>query len=171
MPIDALPSPLPDLGADIPSGVATKAVIFGASGFDFGPAHGFVTVTAPKNVIHLPTGRRFISGDMRRTITDGVATFAELCPNDQPGLNRYDWTYRVKFEIRGAVEQPEPFDFLISTADPDVIDGDRMTPVPSSIGTPVSVDIGALIVTVLDDPNSALYTRIRTLAGFGQGNP
>lgn len=159
----------------MPAGIDSKTVVFGGSGFDFVTAGGRVTITAPKNVVHLPSGRRLFSGAMVAKYVNGVATFPALVPNDTEGLNRRDWTYRVRFEIQGAAEQPEPFDFLISVADPDVIDGDKLAAVPSSVGTPVSVDVDALIARVLDDPDSALYARIHalvaTLTGFGQGNP
>lgn len=174
MPIDALPVP-PLGGADVPAGIVTKAIEFGGTKFDLTAGSGQVTVTAPKNIIHTPTGRQLFSGPIVERYVSGVATFPALVPNDTPNLSRYDWTYRCEIQVTGAVEQPAPFDFMISVNDPAVIDGDKLTPVPSSVGTPVSVDVDALIARVIDDPNSALYARIHalvaTLTGFGQGNP
>lgn len=136
MPIDALPtSATPN--PEIPAGVTAKTVVFGGSGFDFAAARGRITVTAPKNVVHLPSGRQLFSGDIVRRLEDGIATFEGLVPNDQPGLNRYDWAYRVRFEISGAKEQPEGRDFLLSVNDPAVIDGDKLLPATSPTGEPV----------------------------------
>lgn len=145
----------------LPDGINGKTLTFGrAGGFDGAniPASSRVVVTAPRNVTHLTSGERLISGDMVRKYVDGVATFDELVPNDAPGLSRYDWTYHVRFEIPGARETQEPFDFVLLDAGPDVVDGDKLTPVPSNIGTPVAVDVLTAddIVNPASDVNAAL---------------
>ena len=137
MPIDALTTATA-AGSELPAGINGKTLVFGGSGFTGLPVQGRVIVSAPRNVVHLPTGRRFFSGDVAATYIGGVATFPGLVANDAPGLSRYNWTYRVRFQIDGAIERPEPFDFVLADAGPAVVDGDRLSPVPASAGTPVS---------------------------------
>jgi len=127
----------------LPPGVNGKTVTFGTTtGFDGSPVPdgSRVTISTSKNVKHLPSGRQLVAGQIVRKYVGGVATFDELVPVDTDGLDRYDWTYRVSFEIAGASQQPEPFSFVIFDDDPQTIDGDTLSPVPSSIGTPVSVN-------------------------------
>lgn len=138
---EALPAPIAaSAAAALPAGITPKTVTVGtAQFFDGTLARGSATITAPVNVVHLPTGTPLFSGAMTRPFVDGVATF-DLCPTDQPGLNRVDWTYTLWVSIRGARVQPKPMDFLLAADGPDVLDLDALVEVPSSAGTPVAVN-------------------------------
>lgn len=127
----------------LPSGVNGKTLTFGTTtGFDGIPVPdgSRVTITTSKNVKHITSGRQLVAGQIVRKFVSGIATFDELVPNDAPGLDRYDWTYSARFEIAGAAQSPESFSFVLFDDDPQTIDGDLLSPVPSSIGTPVSVN-------------------------------
>lgn len=126
----------------LPAGVTGVTVNFSAGAFaaDGGVGSGSVIVSAPTNVLHIPSGEPIWSGDRKLKYVNGVASFT-LCPTDQPGLSSYGWTYTVYRQINGARVQPEPFSFIVAASGPSVIDGDALTPVPSSAGTPVSVQV------------------------------
>jgi hypothetical protein len=125
----------------LPGSISGKTLTFGRGMFPDGiVVSGRAVVTCTKNFRHIPTGTPLYKGPMVRTFEDGIATFSELVPIDHDGLDRHDWTYHVSFQLNGVTEQPESFDFAIFVADPATIDGDALTPVPSPIGVPVSVN-------------------------------
>ena len=124
----------------LPTGIVPKTVTLGiGSFFDGNLVSGTVTITAPVNVVHTPTGRPLYSSVIQQRFVDGEATFL-LCPTDADGLNRKDWTYKLNVQIDGAIVQPEVVYFLLPSAGPDVLDLDTLVTVPSSAGTPISVD-------------------------------
>lgn len=124
----------------LPTGITPKTVTIGvASFFDGTIAGGRVTITAPVNVVHTPTNRPIFSSSMTKPFVNGEATF-DLCPTDAAGLNRVDWTYTAQIEVSGASVQPEAIRFLLPEAGPDYVDLDSLVTVPSSAGTPISVD-------------------------------
>ena len=125
----------------LPPGITPKTVTVGiASFFDGTLAEGTATITAPVNVVHTPSNRPIFSSVMSKRFANGEATF-DLCPTDAEGLNRRDWTYILKVTIQGAVKQPDPIWFTLPTAGPDTVDLDGLVTVPSSAGTPISVDV------------------------------
>lgn len=125
----------------LPPGITPKTVTVGiASFFDGSIAEGRATITAPVNVVHGPSNRPIFSSDMSKPFVDGEASF-DLCPTDAAGLNRVDWTYKLKVEISGAKVQPDPIYFVLPEAGPDQIDLDALVPVPSTAGTPISVEV------------------------------
>jgi hypothetical protein len=125
----------------LPPGITPKTVTLGIASFaDGNLATGRATISMPVNVLHTPTNRPIFSSEMTKPFVDGEVTF-DLLPNDAPGLNRVDWSYKLKVEISGATVQPEVIYFLLPTAGPDTVDLDGLVTVPSSAGIPISVDV------------------------------
>jgi hypothetical protein len=150
-----------------PAGITPKTVTVGiASFFDGTLANGVATITAPINVVHTPTNRPIFSSIMSQPFVDGVASFT-LAPTDAPGLNRIDFSYKLVVTIQGALVQPDPIWFLLPTAGPDTVDLDGLVTVPSSAGTPISVDV--LTVNDITNPASDVSTALR--ATFGRAAP
>jgi hypothetical protein len=129
----------------LPPGITPKTVTVGTAGFfDGSVASGTVTITAPVNVIHTPTNRPIFSSDMSQPLVAGAASFL-LCPTDADGLNRVDWTYKLRIVISNALVQPDPIYFILPQSGPDTVDLDGLVTVPSSAGIPVGVDLLARI--------------------------
>lgn len=125
----------------LPNGITPKVVTVGiGSFFDGSLVEGTATITAQVNVIHVPSGSPIFSSAMSQRLVDGSATFT-LCPTDHPDLNRVDWTYKLTVKVTGALVQPDPIYFTLPVAGPDTVDLDSLVSVPSSAGTPVSVDV------------------------------
>ena len=125
----------------LPPAITPKTVTIGiASFFDGTLAEGTATITAPVNVIHTPTNRPIFSSAMSKRFADGETSF-DLCPTDADGLNNKSWTYKLNVTIQGAIKQPDPIYFTLPTAGPDMVDLDGLVTVPSSAGTPISVDV------------------------------
>jgi hypothetical protein len=125
----------------LPAGITPKTVTIGiASFFDGTLTSGTVSISAPVNVIHTPTNRPLFSSEMAQRFVDGAASFT-LCPTDAPGLNRVDWTYKLKVQVDGAIVQPEVVYFTLPAAGPDTVDLDSLVTVPSSAGTPISATV------------------------------
>jgi hypothetical protein len=151
----------------LPPGITPKTVTVGiASFFDGTLADGTATITAPVNVVHTPSNRPIFSSQMSQRFVDGVATF-NLCPNDAAGLNRVDWPYKLNVVISGALVQPDPIYFLLPSAGPDVVDLDGLVAVPSSSGTPISVDV----LTTQDLPGVAAVTTAAGPLAVQKHNP
>jgi len=125
----------------LPPGITPKTVTIGiGSFFDGTIVAGSATITAPVNVLHTPSGHTLYSGDMTKQFVDGEATWT-LCPTDAAGLNRVDWTYKLRVTAKGAATQPNVIYFTLPEAGPDTVDLDGLVTVPSSAGTPVAVDV------------------------------
>lgn len=124
----------------LPAGITPKTVTVGIPTFTVGgrPATGSATLIAATNLVHVPTGTPLFSGKVTKQFK-GLAQveFTDLVPTDDPGLNRVDWTYRLEVRVNGAIEQPEPIDFPLPAAGPDVVDAELLVEVPGSAGTPV----------------------------------
>lgn len=155
----------------LPPGITPKTVTLGIASFADGSlATGRATISMPVNVLHTPTNRPIFSSEITQQFVDGAATF-NLCPTDAPGLNRVDWAYKLKVEIQGATVQPEVIYFLLPTAGPDVVDLDGLVTVPSSAGTPISVDVlttadfAPALLDELNDTSSDVSSVLR--AAFG----
>ena len=154
----------------LPSGLTAKTVTFGLGTFANGDVvDGTVTITAPVNILHVPTGSPIFSSAMTQRLVNGQASF-DLCPTDHPDLNRRDWTYTLVAKISGALKQPDPVSFLLPAAGADTVDLDTLVSVPSSAGTPVSVSAALLsgpnVFTGTQDFTGATVTGI---AGGGGG--
>lgn len=129
----------------LPPGVTAKTVSLGIASFADGTlVAGRVTVSMPVNVVHLPSNRPVFSSDITKPFVDGAVSF-DLCPTDADGLNRTDWTYRLKVEVQGAAVQPPALYFTLPTASPDIVDLDGLATAPASDGTPVGLP-GALVL-------------------------
>lgn len=157
-----------------PPGIQAKTVTIGIGSFYNGDlVNGRATITAPVNVVHTPSNRPIFSGEMPRVFVDGEASW-NLVPTDAPGLNRVDWTYKMKLEVSGALVQPEVIYFTLPTNGPDVVDLDSLVTVPSSAGVPVSVDVltaedfGPLMAGAV--ANSASPTSVALRAAYGSGS-
>jgi hypothetical protein len=125
----------------LPAGLTPKTLTIGIpTKFNGSPASGSATLTAPKNLVHTPTGTPLFSGKLVKQFSGLTEiSFTDLVPTDAAGLNRVDWTYTLEVRINGAVEQPEPVPFLLPSAGPDTVDAELLVSLPSSAGTPVSV--------------------------------
>jgi hypothetical protein len=150
----------------LPPGINGKTLTFGADTyFDGVSAFGRAYITAPVNLLHVPSATQLFSSTIVRPFVNGTATFEALVPNDAPGLSVYGWTYHVRFEIAGARVQPPGFDFVLYDAGPSNVDGDSLVPVPSSAGTPVSVSV----VRSLNGATGDLTTASLGALGFDGG--
>lgn len=158
----------------LPPGIQAKTVTLGIASFADGSlAQGRATVSMPVNVIHGPSNRPIFSSDITAPFVDGVVSF-NLLPTDAPGLNRVDWSYRLRVEVQGATVQPEVLYFLLPTAGPDTVDLDGLVTVPSSAGVPIAVDVlskadfAPSLLTELNNTSSATSVALR--AAFGSGS-
>lgn len=129
----------------LPEGITPKTVTVGIpTKFNGTPATGSATLTAPKNLVHIPTGTPLFSGSVTKQFSGLTeVTFTDLVPTDADGLNRVDWTYTLTVRVNGAIEQPDPTVFILPAAGPDTVDAELLVEVPSSAGTPIS----ALVLT------------------------
>jgi hypothetical protein len=124
----------------LPAGITPKTVTVGIPTFTVGgrPATGSATLIVATNLVHVPTGTPLFSGRLTKQFKGLTQVeFTDLVPTDDPGLNRFDWTYRLEVRINGAEDQPDPINFELPAAGPDVVDSDLLVEVPSSAGTPV----------------------------------
>ena len=125
----------------LPPAITPKTVTIGiASFFDGTLAEGTATITAPVNVIHTPTNRPIFSSAYVQAVRRR-RDFIRPVPHGCGRAEQQVVDLQAQRHHSGCDQATRPDFYTLPTAGPDTVDLDGLVTVPSSAGTPISVDV------------------------------